>query len=278
LHQLLAVEILALSAVMSLVSGEYPATELTQPESQRQRVRFALRLAAYRHWVRLGDNPLETHDPNLYFPTEHLRLYSLCDNQSNERMGLSFTIAAGPRQRRHSQFRVPQDSWPYFTASDSKPPQTWGPVPRIYIPRNRVDRLYPQVLGSLFIASYDPQGYGGSIRPRLQLAWGPRYIASRLTQKKTPPATVFLLLWAISLRRSGYRWPVWRPLLSNSTLLLTTVAQQLYYTLHNKTNINNTSQKTSSPSNIRQTWPLLGKYSVNTFPKLHFRQEKDIAR
>jgi hypothetical protein len=29
---------------------------------------------------------------------------------SDERMGLSFTISAGPRQRRHSQVRVPRDS------------------------------------------------------------------------------------------------------------------------------------------------------------------------
>jgi hypothetical protein len=29
---------------------------------------------------------------------------------SDERTGLSFTIAAGPRQRIHSQVRVPQDS------------------------------------------------------------------------------------------------------------------------------------------------------------------------
>jgi hypothetical protein len=28
-------------------------------------------------------------------------------------------------------------------------------------------RLYPQALGSLFVASYDSQGYGGGIRPRL---------------------------------------------------------------------------------------------------------------
>jgi hypothetical protein len=32
---------------------------------------------------------------------------------------------------------------------------------------NRVARLYPRELGSLFVASYDSQGYGGSIRPRL---------------------------------------------------------------------------------------------------------------
>jgi hypothetical protein len=35
-------------------------------------------------------------------------------------MGLSFAIAADPRQRIHSQVRVPQDSWPHFTVSDSR--------------------------------------------------------------------------------------------------------------------------------------------------------------
>jgi hypothetical protein len=33
--------------------------------------------------------------------------------------------------------------------------------------RNRVAQLYPQALGSLFVASYDSQGYGGSIRTHL---------------------------------------------------------------------------------------------------------------
>jgi hypothetical protein len=37
-------------------------------------------------------------------------------------MGLSFTIAAGPRQRIHSLVRVPWDSRPYFTVSDSRRP------------------------------------------------------------------------------------------------------------------------------------------------------------
>jgi hypothetical protein len=39
---------------------------------------------------------------------------------SDERMGLSFVYAAGPRQ--HSLYRVqlPRDSWPYFTVSDSR--------------------------------------------------------------------------------------------------------------------------------------------------------------
>jgi hypothetical protein len=37
-------------------------------------------------------------------------------------MGLSFIIAAGPRQRIHSWIRVPRDSRPYFTVSDSRIP------------------------------------------------------------------------------------------------------------------------------------------------------------
>jgi hypothetical protein len=38
---------------------------------------------------------------------------------SDERTGLSFTIAVGPRQRSHSRVRVPWNSRPYFTVSDS---------------------------------------------------------------------------------------------------------------------------------------------------------------
>jgi hypothetical protein len=42
------------------------------------------------------------------------------------------------------------------------------PVPVFIFPRNKVAHLYPQALGSLFVASYDSQGYGGGIRTRLQ--------------------------------------------------------------------------------------------------------------
>jgi hypothetical protein len=35
-------------------------------------------------------------------------------------MGLSFTIAAGPRQGSHSQDRVSRDSCPHLTVSDSR--------------------------------------------------------------------------------------------------------------------------------------------------------------
>jgi hypothetical protein len=46
-------------------------------------------------------------------------------------------------------------------------PNLEGQVPVFISPRNRVARLYPQALGSLFVASYNSQGYGGGIRPRL---------------------------------------------------------------------------------------------------------------
>jgi hypothetical protein len=85
--------------------------------------------------------------------------------------GLSFTIAVGPRQRSHFQVRVPQDSWPNFTVSDSRLSNLEGQVPVFVFPRNRVAQLYPQAMGSLFVASYGSQGYGGGIRPRLRTGW-----------------------------------------------------------------------------------------------------------
>jgi hypothetical protein len=43
-------------------------------------------------------------------------------------------------------------------------PNLEGSVPVFISPRNRVAQLYPQTLSSLFVASYDSQGYGGGIR------------------------------------------------------------------------------------------------------------------
>jgi hypothetical protein len=42
-----------------------------------------------------------------------------------------------------------------------------GQVPVFISLRDRMARLYPQALGSLFVASYDSQGYGGGIQNRL---------------------------------------------------------------------------------------------------------------
>jgi hypothetical protein len=49
---------------------------------------------------------------------------------SDERTGLSFAIAAGPRQRSHSWVRVPWDLRPYFTVSDSRLPFSSTPTTR----------------------------------------------------------------------------------------------------------------------------------------------------
>jgi hypothetical protein len=49
---------------------------------------------------------------------------------SEERMGLSFAIATGPRQRSDSRVRVPWDSRPYFTVSDSRLPFSSPPTTR----------------------------------------------------------------------------------------------------------------------------------------------------
>jgi hypothetical protein len=44
-------------------------------------------------------------------------------------------------------------------------PNLEGQVPVCISPRNRVALLYPQAPGSLFVASYGSQGYGGGIKP-----------------------------------------------------------------------------------------------------------------
>jgi hypothetical protein len=46
-------------------------------------------------------------------------------------------------------------------------PKLKGQVPVCIFPRNRVTRLYPQALGSIFAASYDSHGYDGGIIIRL---------------------------------------------------------------------------------------------------------------
>jgi hypothetical protein len=49
---------------------------------------------------------------------------------SDERTGLSLTIAAGPRQLSHSRVRVPWDSRPHFTVSESRLPFSSPPTTR----------------------------------------------------------------------------------------------------------------------------------------------------
>jgi hypothetical protein len=57
----------------------------------------------------LATSPLRLTTIN-FFSTEPLRSLSLRNIHSEERTGLSFKIVAGPRQRNHSQVRVPRNS------------------------------------------------------------------------------------------------------------------------------------------------------------------------
>jgi hypothetical protein len=63
---------------------------------------------------------------------------------SDERTGLSFAIANGPRQRSHSRVRVPWNSRPYFTVSDlrlpfSSPPTTRKATVEVFDPASTRD-------------------------------------------------------------------------------------------------------------------------------------------
>jgi hypothetical protein len=69
------------------------------------RVRVTLRLVVYLQSVPLGDKLFETHG-QLLFQLNTWQSLSLRNILSNERMGLSFKIAAGHRQRSHSQVQV----------------------------------------------------------------------------------------------------------------------------------------------------------------------------
>jgi hypothetical protein len=59
----------------------------------------------------------------------------------------------------------------YFLIWDS--PNLEGQVPVFISPRNRVTKIYPRALGSLFVASFDSQGYGGGILTRLHTGQSP---------------------------------------------------------------------------------------------------------
>jgi hypothetical protein len=49
---------------------------------------------------------------------------------SDEKAGLSFVYAAGPRQRSLSRVRVIWDPWPYFSVSDLRLPFSSPPTTR----------------------------------------------------------------------------------------------------------------------------------------------------
>jgi hypothetical protein len=79
--------------------------------------------------IATDDKPVSKFWPDIYYCLTVTILF-LWGALSDERRGLSFIIAAGPRQRRHSQVRVPWDSRPYFTVSDLRLPFSSPPTTR----------------------------------------------------------------------------------------------------------------------------------------------------
>jgi hypothetical protein len=78
---------------------------------------------------------------------------------SDERTRLWFKIAALPRQRSDSWVRIPQELINIFYSG-----------PRMYIPPGpRWPSYTPQALSSVFVATYDSQGYERSILTRLNM-------------------------------------------------------------------------------------------------------------
>jgi hypothetical protein len=147
--------------------------------------------------------------PVFIFQTEHLRLSSSCNILSSERVGLSFTIAAGPRQRSHSQARVPWDLWPHFTVSHSRLPQPGGPGPRVYIPQKQGGPVIPPGTGFPFHRLLRLAGLRWRYStPPLRgicskLVWDSRYLAPGRTQQKTP---FFYYCVRVPFRGNVFAW------------------------------------------------------------------------
>jgi hypothetical protein len=54
-------------------------------------------------------------------------------------------------------------TWNHTLLSHLRLPQPGGPGSRIYIPQEQGGPVIPPALGSLYVVSYDSQGYGGGI-------------------------------------------------------------------------------------------------------------------
>jgi hypothetical protein len=131
-------------------------------------VRISLRLAVYRQSLRLGDKPLRLTTSIFFFFKMNTCVHSSYVASSLTRgwicrLQLLLTLASAVILR--SESRETHDH--ILLSQIRNSPNQEGQVPVFISPRNRVSRLYPQSLGSLFVPSYDSQGYGGSIRPRL---------------------------------------------------------------------------------------------------------------
>jgi hypothetical protein len=104
--------------------------ELLSPISHRQHTSQSYAMTDAQS-VSLSWNkaPIWSLGPTFYF-WQSVECLLMWGAHPDEKTGLSFTIAAGPRQHIHSRFRVPWDSRSYFTLSDSRLPFSLPPTTR----------------------------------------------------------------------------------------------------------------------------------------------------
>jgi hypothetical protein len=130
-------------------------------DSVRVRIRITLRLAIYRQSVHLDTKPLQTHGQIFFFRLNtcgrsHCVTSSLTRGWAY-RIQLLLVLASAfvlrsESRRTHDHILLSQIR--YF-------PNLEDQVFVFIFPRNRVAQPYPQALGSLSVAFYDSQGYGG---------------------------------------------------------------------------------------------------------------------
>jgi hypothetical protein len=115
---------------------QLPASHFSQlqlsTDSITTQVKFMLRPTVSRPVCFDIKPPSDTKD--LIFIAQAVAGLLMWGALSDERTGLPFTIAAGPRQRSQSRVRVPRDSRPYFIVSDSRPPTWRARSPYLYLP------------------------------------------------------------------------------------------------------------------------------------------------
>jgi hypothetical protein len=142
------------------------------------RVRFTLLLAVYRQSVHLGVKHLETHEQNFFQLNTCLHSPSVTSSLTRGWIcSLQLLLALARAVILGSESSGTRDHILLSQIQDSL--NLEGQVSVFKSPGNRVAQLYPQALGSLFVASYDSQGYGEGLRPRLHTG-GIRMNASRV--------------------------------------------------------------------------------------------------
>jgi hypothetical protein len=112
-----------------------------------------------------------------------------------------FTTGASPRQGSHSRVRVPRDSWPHFTVSDSTVPQPGGPGPRIYIPKEQGSPVIPPGTGFPFRRLLRLAGIRWRYPNWPQLACSPCYTTSGQINRKHLFLKILSLLLSYLLPR-----------------------------------------------------------------------------